>query len=303
MKRSTKLGMAAFAALLGGFGLYAATTSPPLLLSQLDAAMGGGKGARLVAEAVRFGSHGQTLDVWRAEGASAGDKRPVLIFWHGGGWVKGARQDYAFAGRALAREGFVVVIPDYRKVPEVRFPAFVEDGAQAVAWVRDNIGRYGGDPQRIAFSGHSAGAHTAVLLALDPRWLKAEDVDPGIVKAVVGLSGPYDFYPFTTKRSIDAMGQYADPKVTQPIDQARADAAPMLLVTSTRDETVRPRNAINLSRRLTALGAPAELINYRGLDHEEVVMALSVPFRSKGPVLADSTAFLNRHLGKTGAQD
>lgn len=296
MRRGTKLGLGVAAALLGGLGLYGATTSPPLLLSQLDAVMGGGRGARLVTQGVRFGSHGQTLDVWRAETAANADKRPVLIFWHGGGWVKGARQDYAFAGRAFARQGFVVVIPDYRKVPDVRFPAFVEDGAEAVAWVRDNIARFGGDPQRIAFSGHSAGAHTAVLLALDPRWLKAADVDPGIVKAVVGLSGPYDFYPFTTKRSIDAMAQYPDPKVTQPIDQARADAPPMLLVTSTKDETVRPRNAINLSRRLKALGAPAELINYRGLDHEEVVMALSVPFRSKGPVLADSTAFLNRHL-------
>ena len=296
MRRGTKLGLGVAAALLGGLGLYGATTSPPLLLSQLDAAKGGGRGARLVTQGVRFGSHGQTLDVWRAETAANADKRPVLIFWHGGGWVKGARQDYAFAGRAFARQGFVVVIPDYRKVPDVRFPAFVEDGAEAVAWVRDNIARFGGDPQRIAFSGHSAGAHTAVLLALDPRWLDAADVDPRIVKAVVGLSGPYDFYPFTTKRSIDAMAQYPDPKVTQPIDQARADAPPMLLVTSTKDETVRPRNAINLSRRLKALGAPAELINYRGLDHEEVVMALSVPFRSKGPVLADSTAFLNRHL-------
>jgi acetyl esterase/lipase len=295
MKRSTGLGLGAVA-LLGGFGVYAATTSPPLLLSQLDAVMGGGKGARLVAEGVRFGSHGQTLDVWRAETAAKADKRPVLIFWHGGGWVKGARQDYAFAGRAFARQGFVVVIPDYRKVPDVRFPAFVEDGAEAVAWVRDNIDRFGGDPKRIGFSGHSAGAHTAVLLALDPRWLKAADVDPGIVKAVVGLSGPYDFHPFTTKRSIDAMAAYPDPKVTQPIDQARADAPPMLLVTSTKDETVRPRNAINLSKRFKTLGAPAELVNYRGLDHEEVVMALSVPFRSKGPVLADSTAFLDRHL-------
>lgn len=298
MKRSTKLGLGAAVALLGGFGVYAATTSPPLLLSQLDAMMGGGKGAALVTQGVRFGSHGQTLDVWRAETAAHNDRRPVLIFWHGGGWVKGARQDYAFAGRAFARQGFVVVIPDYRKVPDVRFPAFVEDGAEAVAWVRDNIARYGGDPERIAFSGHSAGAHTAVLLALDPRWLKTADVDPGIVKAVVGLSGPYDFYPFTTKRSIDAMSHYPDFKLTQPIEQARADAPPMLLVTSTKDETVRPRNAINLSRRLKALGAPAELINYRGLDHEEVVMALSVPFRSKGPVLADSVAFLNRHLGK-----
>lgn len=133
MKRGTKLALGAVVAALGGLGLYAATTSPPLLLSQLDAVAGGGKGAALVAEAVPFGDQGQTLDVWRADDASADDKRPVLIFWHGGGWVKGARADYAFAGRAFAKKGFVVVVPDYRKVPQVRFPAFVEDGADAVA--------------------------------------------------------------------------------------------------------------------------------------------------------------------------
>ncbi|MDM7929310.1 alpha/beta hydrolase [Blastomonas fulva] len=296
MKRSTKLGLGGLVAVLGGMGLYAATASPPLLLSHLDAATGGGKGAALVAEAVPFGDQGQTLDVWRAADAADGDRRPVLIFWHGGGWVKGARQDYAFAGRAFARQGFVVVVPDYRKVPQVRFPAFIEDAADAVAWTRDNIGRYGGDPDAIGFSGHSAGAHTAVLLALDPRWLKAAGVDPGIVKAVVGLSGAYDFYPFTTKRSIDAMSAYPDPQATQPITFARADAPPMLLITSSEDTTVRPRNAINLTARLKQQGAVAQMINYQGLDHEEVVMALSKPFRSKGPVLGDSTAFLNRHL-------
>jgi acetyl esterase/lipase len=296
VNRGTKLGLGALLAAVGGFGAYAAITSPPLLLSHLDAVTGGGKGAALAAEAVPFGEHGQTLDVWRAADAKDGDKRPVLIFWHGGGWVKGARQDYAFAGRAFAQQGFVVIVPDYRKVPQVRFPAFVEDAADAVAWTRDNIARFGGNADAIGFSGHSAGAHTAVLLALDPRWLTAAGVDPGIVKAVVGLSGAYDFYPFTTKRSIDAMADYPDPKVTQPIAFARPDAPPMLLITSSEDTTVRPRNAINLTARLKQQGAVAELINYQGLDHEEVVMALSKPFRSKGPVLADSTRFLKKHL-------
>lgn len=296
MKRNTKIGLAIAVVAIGALGACAATTSPPLLLSQLDAVTGGGKGATLVAEAVPFGDTGQTLDVWRAADAKDGDKRPVLIFWHGGGWVKGARQDYAFAGRAFAKQGFVVVVPDYRKVPSVRFPAFVEDAADAVAWTRDNIARFGGDPQAVGFSGHSAGAHTAVLLALDPRWLKAAGVDHGIVKGVVGLSGAYDFYPFTTKRSIDAMAAYPQPEVTQPITFARADAPPMLLITSSEDTTVRPRNAVNLSARLKEKGAVVEMINYQGLDHEEVVMALSKPFRSKGPVLKDSSEFLKRYL-------
>lgn len=268
--------------------------SPPRLLSIADAAMGGGRGTVRLASAVPFGSHGQTLDVWAPNAAAGGRKHPVLVWWYGGGWVKGDRAAYAFAGRAFAQAGIVVIVPDYRKVPEVRFPAFLTDGAQAVAWARDNALRFGGDPARLALAGHSAGAYTAVMLALDPRWLWAEGVDPAIVKAAVGLSGPYDFYPFATKRSIDAMAGWPRPLETQPIHFARGDAPPMLVVTSGDDRTVRPRNAINLAARLEKLGAPVRLKRYPGLDHEDVVMALAKPFRDKAPVLADTLAFLRQ---------
>lgn len=278
-------------------GAILAFTSPPRLLSYYDRVAGGGTNARLVAEGVPFGAHGQTLDIWGAE-TSTDIRRPVVIFWYGGGWAKGDRTSYAFAGRALAKAGFLVVIPDYRKVPNVRFPAFLDDGAEAVAWVAANAYEYGGDAERVVFMGHSAGAYQAVMLALDSQRLTAAGVDPAIVKAAVGLSGPYDFYPFDSPRSIAAFNQWPQPAETQPITFARADAPPLLLVTSDGDETVRPRNANNLGAKLRALGAPVEVKNYGPLDHEEIVMALSVPFRSKGPVLADSVAFLNARLDK-----
>jgi acetyl esterase/lipase len=282
-------------ALITGLGIMIAFTSPPALLSLADGVMGGGQGAMRSGSAIPFGTHGQSLDVWRPAG-DASAKRPVVIFWYGGGWVKGDRRAYSFAARALAREGFVVVVPDYRKVPTVRFPAFLQDGAEAVKWVRDHVAGYGGDPARVALMGHSAGAYTVAMLALDKRWLEAEGVDPGIVKAGVGLSGPYDFYPFTSKRAIDAMQGVADPLMTQPIHFARHDAPPLLLVTSGGDTVVRPKNAINLEAKLKALGAPVTIRNYPGLTHEEVVMALSVPFRGKGATLADSVVFLKGAL-------
>lgn len=275
--------------------------SPPKILSLIDGVYGGGWGTERVATAVPFGTHGQTLNVWAPAGAATG-KRPVLVWWYGGGWVKGDRDAYAFAGRAFAKAGYVVVIPDYRKVPQVRFPAFLEDGAEAVRWTRDNVARFGGDPARIAFAGHSAGAFTAVQLALDPKYLEAAGVDSKIVRASIGLSGPYDFYPFTG-RAIAAMGQWPDPQETQPLHYARADAPPLFLVTSTEDTTVRPKNAINLAARLEELGAPVKLENYPGLTHEEVVMALSKPFRGKAPVLADMLAFLAAHDGAQAEPD
>ena len=285
-------------AIIAAIGLVMLFVSPPAQLSLLDAAMGGGIGASRPGSAISFGTHGQTLDVWRPSGAVTAT-RPVLIFWYGGGWVKGdPARAYAFAARAFAKQGFIVVMPDYRKVPTIRFPAMIEDGAEAVRWTRDHVAEFGGDPKRIAVAGHSAGAYTAAMLALDRRWLAAAGVDPAIIKAVVGLSGPYDFYPYAPGSS-DRRDAGADPAATQPINFARADAPPMLLVTSTGDTEVRPRNAINLAARLKGLGARVVLKEYPGLSrHEQVAMALSKPFRGKGPVLADSVGFLDGVLGR-----
>ena len=291
--RAAAIGLAVVAA-----GLVAILTllTPPGQLTFLDGAMGGGWGVQRPGHAIAFGSHGQTLDVWRPAG-TAGKTLPVLIFLYGGGWVAGSHDAYGFAARAFARQGFVVVVPDYRKVPNVRFPAFVEDGAEAVKWTHDHIAAYGGDPARIAVAGHSAGSHIAALLALDTHYLRDQSLSRDTIKAVVGLSGPYDFYPWTSPRAVEAFRGTRDPLTTQPITYARADAPPMLLVTSSGDTEVQPRNAISLARRLKALGAPAAVREYPGLSHEEVAMALSVPFRGKAPVLADSAAFLHRVLG------
>lgn len=293
MKRALSIGGLGLLAAVGGFLAF---TSPPRLLAYYDRVTGGTGGVVQVAEGVAFGSHSQKLDVWVPE--TRGSNLPVVVFWYGGGWAKGDRTSYAFAGRALARAGFVVVVPDYRKVPDIRFPAFLDDGVEALAWTRDNVRQFGGDPGKVAVMGHSAGAYQAVMLALDAERLKAGGIAPDFIKAGVGLSGPYDFYPFDSPLSIAAFSQWERPAETQPITFARADAPPLLLVTSDGDETVRPRNADNLGAKLKALGADAEVKNYGALDHEEVVMALSVPFRNKGPVLADSVAFLKARLGE-----
>lgn len=266
--------------------------SRPVLLSFIDGWSGGGKGVIRSGGSIAFGTHGQRLDLWRPAGEAK--KWPVIIFWYGGSWVDGDRRGYSFAARALTKEGFVVVVPDYRKVPEVRFPAFLEDGAEAIKWVRDHVATYGGDPESVAIMGHSAGAHTVAMLALDRKWLDAEGVDPSIIKAAVGISGPYDFYPFTSDAAKAAMEGVSDPQTTQPIHFARADAPPMLLLTSDADDVVRAKNAIALEAKLNGVGAPVQMINYPGLSHADMVAALSVPYRDKGPILRDSITFIRR---------
>lgn len=283
--------VAALLAAGGGLYLY----SPPKSLDVLNDLVPGDGGVERVGTSLPFGDAGNRLDVW-ARPAPATARRPVLIFFYGGAWVMGRRSEYGFVAKAYAARGYVVVLPDYRKVPGVRFPAFLTDGAQAVRWVHDNIARYGGDPARIAVAGHSAGAYIAVMLALDRRYLAAAGADPGIVRVAIGLAGPYDFYPWTSPRAIAALGNAPDPRTTQPISYASADAPPLWLATGTADTEVQPRNAVSLAAREHALGSRTTVLReYPGLSHNDLIMAVSKPFRGRAPVLDESIRFLSQH--------
>lgn len=270
--------------------------SPAGLLTRIDR-LTPGNGGYQAASGVPFGADPRLkLDVWSPEKRpAAGARLPVVVFFYGGGWVAGSRQDYGFAGSAFASKGFVTVVPDYRLVPGVRFPTFVEDGALAVRWARDHVAQYGGDPRRITLAGHSAGAYNAAMLALDRHFLADAGVDPRTVRAAALLAGPYDFLPFTEQRGRDALGAWPRPEETQPIHFARADAPPLLLAAGTADTIVNPRNSEAMAARLRQLGATVQLRLYPGKSHVDLAKSLSKPFRGTTPALADSAAFLEAH--------
>lgn len=228
------------------------------------------------------------LDVYAP--VKADGPAPVAIFFYGGSWETGRRQDYRWVARALAAEGFVTVVPDYRIYPDV-YPRFLEDGAAAVRWVVDNIASHAGDPARIVLIGHSAGAYNAAMLALDSRWGVS-----GMVRAFAGLSGPYVFLPLTSPVTTRTFGEADDLPATQPGAHARADAPPAFLATGEKDTLVRPRNTRKLAAALRDAGARVEERHYEGLGHAGPVLALSRTFRRKSTLLADMVAFLKSAL-------
>lgn len=282
-------------AVLAAFGAFYVLVPPPTQLNLIDWATPGEADVAQLARDVPYGSAPrQQLDVW-APASRSPEKLPVVVFFYGGGWHDGDRGSYAFAGRAFANQGFVAVVPDYRLVPAVRFPTFLQDCALAVKWARDHAADFGGDPARITLAGHSAGAYNAAMLALDGHFLRDVGVDPKIIRAAALLAGPYNFAPFDVGAAQNAFGAWPNVAQTQPISFARADAPPLLLMQGTGDDTVRPHNAGDLAVRLKAVGAPVALKLYPGKSHNDLVMGLSKPFRGNAPSLADSVVFLKLH--------
>jgi acetyl esterase/lipase len=251
-------------------------------------------GSRKVARDVAYGDAArQRLDIYAPRDGEG--PHPVVFFIYGGSWMDGERNDYDFAGRALAAQGFVTVIADYRVLPEVEYPDFLEDCAAAFGWVVGNVGRYGGDARRVALMGHSAGAYNAVMLALDPAYLAVRKLLDR-VRCVVGLSGPYDFLPFDGPISLRTFGAVREPKGTQPVNLVTGTAPPMFLGTGGKDRLVYPRNTVALSAKLGAVGVAVEERHYASLGHPATLLALGRPARGIAPVLAEVSRYLHLHL-------
>jgi acetyl esterase/lipase len=272
----------------GALALLLGACSP---LSMFDTVIPKDAGGARVASGVAYGEGPRrVLDVYAPTAGRAGP-HPVIVFFYGGSWNSGMRTGYAFVGRALAARGFVTVIPDYRLVPEVTYPGFIEDGAAAVRWVRAHAKDYGGNGERIVLAGHSAGAYIAAMLAVDGRWLGG---DRSAVRGLAGIAGPYDFAPFTVAASQAAFGGWPKPAETQPVTWAAAGAPPALLLAGADDTTVKPRNSQALAAALRKAGVPEEVKLYPGIGHIGVLTAIARPFRRKAPVLDDVSAFANR---------
>lgn len=233
----------------------------------------------------------QQLDIYRP--APAISRAPVVVFFYGGSWNSGSKDDYGFVGEALASRGIVVVIADYRLYPQVRYPAFLQDGAQAVAWTYQHIADYGADPQQLYVMGHSSGAYNASMLALDARWLNEVGLSPAIFKGWIGLAGPYDFLPIENHDVRPVFFFPDSPPESQPINHVSAGAPPSLLIASTDDDLVNPaRNTGGLAQKLHTAGVPVEVFYFDKTSHATLVASLSRPLRWLAPVLDRVTAFI-----------
>jgi len=220
---------------------------------------------------------------------------PVIVFFYGGAWESGSRADYRFIARTFNDLGYVVAIPDYRLTPEVTYPGFVQDSAQALRLIIEQAERFGGDAQRIVLAGHSAGAYNAISLGTDPRWLS--ESERRRIRGVIGLSSPVNFLPIQMPAAQRAFNWPNTPRDSQPIEHVSAASPPMLLLSAKRDPLVDPEiNSATLAARLRAAGVYVKMEVFDGplglVSHSSLVASLSGRLSFLAPTIERSKAFI-----------
>jgi acetyl esterase/lipase len=226
----------------------------------------------------------QRLDYYAPAAPQPGGK--TVVFFYGGAWHQGDKADYLFLGQALASRGIGVVVADYRLYPDVRYPAFIQDGALAVGWSARRFGS-----ERLFLMGHSAGAYIASMLAANTAYLRSAGVDRLKLGGLIGIAGPYDFRTLNYRWLRDIFGNTDDAAI-QPVSHATAPLPPALLLHGTADRLVAPRNSQRLAAAWQAARSPVNLKLYDEVDHLTIVGAFADMLQGRAPTRADVLAWL-----------
>lgn len=292
--RATEMPMSKLLAMLAGLVLLASCTSTQVI-NEMTTSEGYNPHRGLVYD----DATGLGVDVYSPPDAK---NAPVVVFFYGGRWSGGLRIDYKFVGQALTQQGFVVVVPDVRAYPKVRFPTFIEDAAKAVKWAHDNARQYGGDPDKLFVMGHQSGAHIAAMLALNPQYLKDADVKRQWLRGMIGLAGPYDF-ELTASDLRDMFGPPDDFHKSQPINYVDGRNPPLLLLHGENDSDVQVKNTRNLAAAVARAGGAVETVIYPKLDNNWILVTIAAPLRKRSDVLTNLTDFIRKHSAAESKTD
>lgn len=253
-----------------------------------------GAGGYRAESDVSYGEHSrQQLDIYRPK---QNDNACLIVFVYGGSWDSGAKEQYGFVGAALARKGYTVAVPDYRLYPEVTYPVFVEDVAHALASKPLSELR---QKRRLIMMGHSAGAMIAGLISYDPKYLNAVGLSSDIIDAYVSLAGPHDYFlPTQKQRWTDIFGDDESKQVDAlTVNHVRGQNPPTLILHGADDETVTPKSAISLEKKLQSAGVPVTRKTYEGVTHVKLLAAMGRPLGFLAPTLNDVDEYLRKTCG------
>ncbi|MDJ0944016.1 MAG: alpha/beta hydrolase [Kiloniellales bacterium] len=215
----------------------------------------------------------ERLDVFPAASAGA----PVQVFVHGGYWRALDKSDHSFAAEALVAAGATVVAINYDLCPAVTLDRIVAQTRAAVAWTYRNIAAYGGDPERIFLSGHSAGAHLAVMALLED-WPGQHGLPPEPIKGVTAISGVYDLAPVLRISVNDDVRLTAEMAArNSPTLHPPRRALPLLLAVGAEEPAGWIQQTLDFRRAFEASAGPASFLEVPDRNHFSVLYDLADP--------------------------
>ncbi len=267
-------------------GFFAPGSSPAMLLNvtvprstyrvQRDIAYGGGPR--------------NTFDVYLPQ--SFTPPAPVVLFFYGGAFRSGRKEEYRIVGEALASKGIVTVVADYRIYPEARFPDFLEDGARAFAAVHARAAEFGGDPSRIFICGHSAGAYITAMLGSNPAYLQAVGLDLSAIRGVIPIAGRFHELALGDAIAHEIFRGPARPE-TRPSTYIDGKRPPFLLLAGANDHRDVLENHRLLAAHLREHASEVEERTYPSVGHMGIMVALAPGFRGRAPLRDDIVRFVN----------
>ena len=210
---------------------------------------------------------------------------PTVIFFHGGNWRSYSKEDYRFVADTLCSNGVNVLIPDLLKYPEHRFSRILESASLLMDELLDLLEIR----KNIFVMGHSSGAQIAALIALDHKLSNYH----AKICGMVGLSGPYDFFPFSDSDHWDLFGPEKLYPASQPINFVNNLAPELYLLHGALDERVRRGNSKSLMKKQLAVGGKATREVYSSMGHADTVVAFSRLHRRKNRLVRDIQYFIN----------
>ena len=198
---------------------------------------------------------------------------PVLMFVHGGTWKSGSKDLYAALGKVYAKNGVGTVIINYRLSPKVQHPAHIQDVARAFAWTHQNIAKYGGNPDNIFVSGHSAGGHLVALLSTNEAYLKAENLGLGNIKGTIAVSGVHVLVPNALFKPIFTDDK-AVVKSASPIDHVTGKHPPCLLIYADKDLLTLDAQSEQMCKKLTDCQCEACTVKIADRTHISIITSM-----------------------------
>jgi arylformamidase len=222
----------------------------------------------------------ERLDIFMPDGATAADRRPVVVFVHGGAWRHLDRSSSSFAAETFTSRGALFIALGFSRMPAAgSLDEMVAQVRTAIAWICEHIEAYGGDSSRLFLLAHSSGAHLAGM-AIGTDWPRLFGLPAQIIRAAALVGGIYDLEPvrLSSRNEMLKLDRASEIR-NSPCRNLPPDPPPVLIAFGEKETAEFRRQSRDFARLYSRRTQSVELLELAGLNHYETVETLAIPDR------------------------